>query len=80
MRAAKRAARSELSVSKGDWQRNGYARSDLLSTAGVVDQVERVHCSVWRPRRQRDFYAAEPCACVEEHKNGFFACPRYVCL
>ena len=48
MRAAKRAARSELSVSKGEWQRNGYAQSDLLSTAGVVDQVERVHCSVRR--------------------------------
>ena len=49
MRAAKRAARSELSVSKGEWQRNGYAQPDLLSTAGVVDQVERVHCSVRRP-------------------------------
>ena len=60
MRAAKRAARSELSVSKGEWQRNGYAQSDLLSTAGVVDQVERVHCSVRRPCRQRDIYAADP--------------------
>ena len=60
MRAAKRAAHSELSVSKGEWQRNGYARSELLSTAGIVDQVERVHWSVRRPRSQRDLHAAGP--------------------
>ncbi len=46
VRAAKRAARSELSVSKGEWRKHSYLESDLLSTVGVVDQVERVHCSV----------------------------------
>jgi hypothetical protein len=27
-------------------QKHGYAQSDILSTEGIVDQVERVHCSV----------------------------------
>lgn len=58
VRAAKRAARSELSVSKGEWRKHGYAESDLLSTAGIVDQVERVHCSVRSQLQPRDATAA----------------------
>ncbi len=46
IRAAKRAARSELSVSKGEWRKHGYADSDVLSLEGVVDNVQRVHISV----------------------------------
>ena len=96
IRAAKRAARSELSVSKGEWclptsdadstacmrpytgwprhasrfgcaawlgqgtscisrpmrpriivrTKHGYAQSDILSTAGIVDPVERIRCKV----------------------------------
>lgn len=43
VRAAKRAARSELSVSGGDWKRRRHANSDVLSTTGVTDSLERVH-------------------------------------
>ncbi len=46
VRAAKRAARSELSVSRGEWSRLGHAASTLLSTEGLVDEVPRVHVSV----------------------------------
>lgn len=49
MRDVKHDARSELSVSGGDWSKNGFARSELLST-DVLDKepaslhtVPRVH-------------------------------------
>ena len=78
MRAAKRAARSELSVSKGEWQRSGYAQSDLLSTAGVVDQVERVHCSVRRPGSPMSML--QNLVREEEHNKGLFAYKQDVSL
>jgi len=31
--------------------KHGYADSDILSTAGIADPVERVHCKVLQPRR-----------------------------
>lgn len=43
MRAAKRAARSELSVSGGEWRKRRHAESTVLSTEGVRDSLERVH-------------------------------------
>jgi len=46
IRSAKRAARSELSVTRGEWAKNGYAQSDILSTEDLVDDVPRVHASV----------------------------------
>jgi hypothetical protein len=49
IRSAKRAARSELSVSRGEWSKGGYAASDILSTAGITDDVERIHASVRCP-------------------------------
>lgn len=43
LRRAKRAARSELSLSRGEWRKHGYAaRPDLLQTAGLVDTLPRV--------------------------------------
>ena len=42
VRKAKRAVRSELSVSQGDWRRRGYALSNVLSLDGVVDTLPRV--------------------------------------
>ena len=44
LRRAKRAARSELSISKGGWVKHGYAAAQppLTSTAGVVDTLPRV--------------------------------------
>ena len=44
IRRAKRAARSELSVSRGGWTQHGFASpaSTLLSTQGVVDTLPRV--------------------------------------
>lgn len=46
IRSAKRAARSELSVTRGEWAKHGYAASDILSTDGIQDTVPRVHASV----------------------------------
>ncbi|GAB4820044.1 hypothetical protein N2152v2_007090 [Parachlorella kessleri] len=44
VRAAKRAARSELSVSRGEWTRHSFAQDpSLLSTKGLVDTLPRVH-------------------------------------
>lgn len=45
IRSAKRAARSELSVTRGEWAKHGYAASDILSTDGITDAVSRVHVS-----------------------------------
>lgn len=43
IRAAKRAARSELSVSKGEWRKHGYAESPLLVIPeGLEDGLPRV--------------------------------------
>ncbi|KAI7835432.1 hypothetical protein COHA_010678, partial [Chlorella ohadii] len=43
LRRAKRAARSELSVSKGEWRKWGYASAPgLLETAHLTDGLERV--------------------------------------
>jgi hypothetical protein len=42
VRSAKRACRSELSVSKGEWRKHGYATSDILSTAHLRDTLPRV--------------------------------------
>ncbi|KAF5828704.1 hypothetical protein DUNSADRAFT_17204 [Dunaliella salina] len=49
IRAAKRAARSELSVSKGDWRRHNLAASNILTTEGIVDRAPRVHCQDLTP-------------------------------
>jgi hypothetical protein len=47
IRSAKRAARSELSVSRGEWRRRGYADGNgVLSVEGLTDGVPRVHISV----------------------------------
>jgi len=46
IRKAKRSARSELSVSKGEWTRHGFAKRGIVSALGnVLDTVPRVHCS-----------------------------------
>ncbi|KAK9861811.1 hypothetical protein WJX84_003667 [Apatococcus fuscideae] len=45
IRAAKRAARSELSVSRGEWRKHGWADTDVLSIEGVHDNVRRFHAS-----------------------------------
>lgn len=48
MRAAKRAARSELSVSRGEWTKHGWASRaapDLLSTQGLQDTLPRIAAS-----------------------------------
>ena len=43
IRAAKRATRSELSVSGGEWQKHGYAYDPkVLSTDGLGDDIERI--------------------------------------
>jgi hypothetical protein len=81
VRAAKRAARSELSVSKGEWRKHGYAESDLLSTAGIVDQVERVHCSVRSQLQPRDstlalFGAAQAALCLPPARDCILCCSR----
>ncbi|CAD7698143.1 unnamed protein product [Ostreobium quekettii] len=41
---AKRAARSELSISRREWCKNGYAHSNVLSTDGLLDVAERTRC------------------------------------
>lgn len=46
IRSAKRSARSELSVTRGEWAKHGYAKSDILSTEGIKDEVPRIHVSV----------------------------------
>lgn len=46
IRSAKRAARSELSVTRGEWAKHSYAQSDILSTEHIKDEVPRVHVSV----------------------------------
>jgi len=47
LRSAKRAARSELSVTKGEWRRHGYAEGNAaLSVEGLVDDLPRVHIAV----------------------------------
>lgn len=46
IRATKRAARSELSVSKGEWCKHGYADTNILSIQGIKDDIPRVHISV----------------------------------
>ena len=54
IRAAKRAVRSELSVSGGEWQKNGYADNpDVLSVHGIGKAEEKVqveHISLTPPR------------------------------
>ena len=43
IRAAKRATRSELSVSGGEWSKHGYHRNgDVLSAANLGDDVQRI--------------------------------------
>ena len=44
IRAAKRAARSELSVTKGEWRKHGYAESGVLDIAGIEDALPRIDC------------------------------------
>ena len=46
IRQAKRAARSELSVSRGEWHRHGYASTSLLDISSIQDDIPRVHASV----------------------------------
>ena len=47
IRSAKRAARSELSISRGEWRRRGYADANaVLGLEGLTDGVPRVHISV----------------------------------
>jgi hypothetical protein len=46
IRSAKRAARSELSVTRGEWSKHNYAASDILDTSGIQDTVPRIHVSV----------------------------------
>jgi hypothetical protein len=48
IRSAKRAARSELSVSQGDWRRRGYAEdaAAALDLEGLVDDLPRVNIAV----------------------------------
>ncbi|KAL4517762.1 hypothetical protein Ndes2526A_g02143 [Nannochloris sp. 'desiccata'] len=42
IRSAKRAARRELSVTKGEWQKHSYATSNLLSTKTLRDSLPRI--------------------------------------
>ena len=43
IRAAKRATRSELSVTGGEWQKHGYAYdAKVLSPDGIGDDIERI--------------------------------------
>lgn len=48
IRGAKRAARSELSVTRGDWTKHGYAAAGnaVLSLDGVADDLPRVDARV----------------------------------
>jgi hypothetical protein len=46
IRSAKRAARSELSVTGGEWSKHKYAASDILDTTGIQDTVSRIHALV----------------------------------
>jgi hypothetical protein len=46
IRQTKRAARSELSVSRGEWQKHGYADTNLLDISSIQDNIPRVHASV----------------------------------
>eukprot|EP00878_Enallax_costatus_P041493 GHUV01048289.1.p1 GENE.GHUV01048289.1~~GHUV01048289.1.p1 ORF type:complete len:120 (+),score=19.18 GHUV01048289.1:183-542(+) len=55
IRSAKRSARSELSVTKGEWQKHQYAKSDVLSIEGLRDDVPRIHVSDLTP----EYFATE---------------------
>ncbi|GIL95724.1 hypothetical protein Vretimale_1688 [Volvox reticuliferus] len=52
LRKVKRAARSELSNSKGDWYKHGYAQSDICNTTGVEDHIPRIH---WKDLSPEEF-------------------------
>ncbi|GLC61317.1 hypothetical protein PLESTB_001742800 [Pleodorina starrii] len=52
IRKVKRAVRSELSTSKGDWYRNACAQSDICSTTGIEDRIPRVH---WKDLTPEEF-------------------------
>ena len=61
IRAAKRAARSELSVSKGEWRKHGYAEKDILRVdEGIVDALPRVDV---RSTSQAEFFQRYEKAC-----------------
>jgi hypothetical protein len=50
VRRAKRAARSELSVSRGEWRKHGYAaRPTLLQAEHLVDTLPRVDAASLTP-------------------------------
>lgn len=65
VRRAKRAVRSELSVSRGEWRKHGYASAPaLLSTEGLVDGLPRVDGSALTPREFAEQYERPRRPCV----------------
>jgi histone arginine demethylase JMJD6 len=68
VRAAKREARSELSVRGGGWTRRGYTtRPELLSTAGLADTVPRVDARSLTPAQFAARYEATRTPVVLTH-------------
>ena len=65
IRAAKRATRSELSVSGGEWAKNGYARDpDVLSTANLGDDVPRISAKEVSVREFRERFENPRLPCI----------------
>ena len=65
IRAAKRATRSELSVSGGEWSKNGYALNpDVLSTANLGDDVPRISAKEVSVREFRERFENPRLPCI----------------
>jgi histone arginine demethylase JMJD6 len=65
LRAAKRATRSELSVSGGDWSKNGYASNpDVLSTANLGDDLPRISAKEVSVREFRERFEIPRLPCI----------------
>ena len=65
IRAAKRATRSELSVSGGEWAKNGYAGDpDVLSTANLGDDVPRISAKTVSVREFRERFENPRLPCI----------------
>ena len=75
VRKAKRAVRSELSVSAGDWARRGFAQSDVLDVSGVHDDLPRL--DVRQPGAEAVFrtqYEVPRVPCVLRHAMDTWPC------
>ena len=75
VRKAKRAVRSELSVSGGDWARRGFAQSDVLDVAAVHDDLPRL--DVRQPGAEalfRSQFEVPRVPCVLSHAMDTWPC------